>query len=440
VRRAKDFYPSFGRKLYSRFWNGLMLRASGGKVTCTRLVLMPGQFFVSCAGMKEYPISRANFIAGFVFGALFFVGGIILLFAGGLASTHGGQIAGFVLGVLLAPLGLYLFRECTRLRVTIDDHQLTVQHAFSSQSMALTDIDGYLIGDKESCYLIASGDEKSLRVPKGLADRSDLLDWIKEKYEDIDARECEAEKAALLENEEFGVSRHEREAMLKRAGRISIIFYLVNLALLLWVLAYPRPFELLMILVLTSPWAGVYFTWKYKGLLRLSRRKSSPYPSVVVGMTLPVIGAALRVIASYDLYGFPASALKTLLAGSLLVTVAGTVMMKEALSAEKRKILAVIVIFIIASAYFFGVLVFSNCHYDHSSPTVLQVGVNGKHESHGRSSTYYLELSPWGKYRNGTSVQVGRSFYDAVASGDSIFVGLYEGKWKIPWYRIGRPN
>jgi hypothetical protein len=391
--------------------------------------------------MNEYPISKAYKAIGLLFSAAFAIGGIYLLFLLATPDSNGAaQTAKLVFGIALLPLGYWVYRESLRLGVTVDERQLTVQHAFSSRSIGLGDIDGYRTGDKDAFLIIPKDGGKSLPLPKGISGRSDLLDWVKEKYEDVDARERAAETETLLEDEQFGASREERETTLKRAKRTAIIANGTGFVLVMWAFLYPTPFETLMIVLCVAPLVGGYFIWHYKGLMRLSSRKSSPYPSTTMLMTFPLFGLGLEVVIRYDLYGFPGSAWMVAVCGAVLLTLIASACFSKALAAEKKKPLAVFCIFLAASAYSFGVLVFSNCFYDRSASQKFAVEVTGKSVSHGKTTTYHLDLSPWGKYSNGDHVQVSSSFYNAVESGDSVWVFLHSGKWGIPWYRVVRPG
>jgi hypothetical protein len=91
---------------------------------------------------------------------------------------------------------------------------------------------------------------------------------------------------------------------------------------------------------------------------------------------------------------------------------------------------------LITGLYSYAALLFTNCEYDHQKEVIWRVGVDGKHVNHGKSTSYYLKLSPWGRFTDGKNVQVSYSFYHAVGTGDSVNVYLHPGKWAIPWYEV----
>jgi hypothetical protein len=91
---------------------------------------------------------------------------------------------------------------------------------------------------------------------------------------------------------------------------------------------------------------------------------------------------------------------------------------------------------ILAGLYSYNALIFSNCAFDHQPSEISKVGIDGKHINHGKSTTYTLELSPWGRFSAGKNVQVPWSFYRSVQTGGSVNVYLHPGKWGIAWYEV----
>jgi hypothetical protein len=388
--------------------------------------------------MNDYPIAPGYKVLGLVFAAAFFFGGIFLLYFAFHAPTQAAMVACLIFGVSLIPLGAFLYREVNRLCITIDGDTLEITRAFSTRSIALADIDGYRVGDKNAFILVVRDGEKQLKIPDGIARRKELLAWIKEKYEDVDARERAAETKVLLEDSRYGDSREEREQNLKKARNISRIGSGVGFVLFFWFLFYPQPYDLVMVLLFVAPLVALYVTMSFKGLLRLYTKKSSPYPTLFILIMFPIMGAGLNAFIRYDLYGFSASAW-LLLAGmiALLSFIALTVL-REVVAAEAQKGAAIGFLLCMIAIYSYGLLIYTNCHYDRSHAEAWRVAVTDKHETHGKSTTYYLQLSPWGKYADGKEVTVSGAFYRAVNPQDSVGVLLNKGKWGIPWYRIVR--
>ena len=388
--------------------------------------------------MNEYPIAPGYKYFALLCAAAFFFGGFFLLYYAFHMSTRGAMIACLVSGVLLIPLGAYLYREAIRLCITIDGDMLVIQHAFTTRSVLLADIDGYRIGEKNGLFLVLKNSEKQLRISDSIGHREELLAWVKERYEDVDARARAAETKELLEDNRYGGSKEEREQKLQNARKISKIGTGVGFVLLTWSFFYPQPYEIVMLLLFLAPPVAVYLTWSYKGLLRLYSKKSSPYPTLFTLLTFPIFGAGLNALLRYDLYEFSSTAWLVLAGMAALLSVVALSVLREVIAAEAQKAVAIGYTIFMVAAYSYGLLIYSNCHYDRSPAETWHVQVKGKSVSHGKSTTYYLELSPWGKYTDGKQVTVSGSFYRTVNPQDSVGVLLNKGKWGIPWYRVVR--
>jgi hypothetical protein len=388
--------------------------------------------------MNEYPIAPGYKVLGLVFAAAFFFGGFFLLYYAFHSPTQAAMTACLISGVLLIPLGAYLYREAGRLCITIDGDMLVINHAFSTRSVALADIDGYRLGEKNAFFLVLKNGERSLKLPDGIARRKDLLSWIKEKYEDVDARERAAETKVLLEDSRYGGSPEEREQNLKKARNISKIGTGAGLVLFFWFFLYPQPYEVIMLLLFVAPLVAVYITASFKGLMRLYTKKSSPYPTLFMLIMFPIIGAGLNAFIRYDLYGFSASAWLVLAGTIALLSFVALAVLREVVAVEAQKGAAVAFLVCMIAIYSYGLLIYTNCRYDRSRAEAWRVAVTDKHETHGKTTTYYLQLSPWGKYTDGKEVTVSKAFYRAVNPQDSVGVLLSKGKWGIPWYRVVR--
>lgn len=81
----------------------------------------------------------------------------------------------------------------------------------------------------------------------------------------------------------------------------------------------------------------------------------------------------------------------------------------------------------------------ANCAYDYSEPTYFQTEVLSKRISKGRRSTsYYIEVAPWGHHYDKEEISVPRVQYQELEVGNSVHIHLKKGLFNIPWYYIER--
>ncbi|HXB31992.1 MAG TPA: hypothetical protein VNV35_01165 [Puia sp.] len=109
---------------------------------------------------------------------------------------------------------------------------------------------------------------------------------------------------------------------------------------------------------------------------------------------------------------------------------------RAAVAGEKYAFAIYCGLLLAAGVYSYTAVVFTNCASDHQKATTFQVEISGKHTSSGKYSSYYLELSPWGSYTDGSDYKISSTTYRSVKTGDLVSVYLYPGKWGIPWYDV----
>lgn len=343
-----------------------------------------------------------------------------------------------IVGVIMIPFAIIIYRETVMHLLTIDDHLLTLRRGFSTRSIPLTDIEGYRRGEKNVLYIVARSDGKKVRVSQYLENREVLLEWLKEKYTDLDAKRIEEETKDILENDRFGETSEEREMKLKQARQVARGGIAASFLLFVWLVFYPEPFEILMIVIFAVPLAGLYAVWYFGGLLRLGAKKASAYPSALYMLFMPVLAGWVSVLRGYDLYPVPGSAWRMIVVIAVFLAVVAALACREVLSTEKSPVVGYLLILLLAGLYSYNLLVFSNCYYDRARPERYRVEILNKTISRGRSTSYHLSLSSWGIYGEGKKVTVSRAFYNAVHINDSLSVYVKPGKWNIPWYRVAK--
>jgi len=96
----------------------------------------------------------------------------------------------------------------------------------------------------------------------------------------------------------------------------------------------------------------------------------------------------------------------------------------------------IIVVLFFAGMYSYGLGVVADTITDHATATTYSAQVLNKHVSRGRSTTYYLNLAPWGPIENPSQVSVPMRIYDATEPGDEVCLRLHQGSLHIPWYQV----
>jgi hypothetical protein len=89
-----------------------------------------------------------------------------------------------------------------------------------------------------------------------------------------------------------------------------------------------------------------------------------------------------------------------------------------------------------AGLYGYGLIAGTDVVFDNSPADNYETAVVGGHVSHGRSTTYYLRLAPWGPVAYEDDVSVSYTVYHHAHLGESVCATLHKGSLRAPWFRV----
>lgn len=377
-------------------------------------------------------MSQGNKTLMYFFAIVFIGGGILLLYFA--VQKQAWPMVFFA--PLLGVLGYIFYRMASRTLLSIDDTSITVCSGFATKSALLDEVAGWRNGDKNTIKLELKSGERALTIPGNLEQRNEVKAWIEERFTDIAAQLAKEVTEEVLQDDRYGLTEEDRARRLKQARKIAGYGTLGSGLLFLWAFVFPNPIGLTLTVLLAIPFAAALLTAYYKGILRLYTAKSKPYPSLFIIVIVAELAAFLVVARGYDIYVFDARLWRMMVILAIAVAALWAMICRAAMTGEKNVVALYAGILVLAGVYSYNALIFSNCHYDKNPAVTFRVGVDGKHYNSGKSTTYYLELSSWGRFTEGKSVQVSHSFYRQMQTGDSVNVYLHPGKWDIPWYEV----
>jgi hypothetical protein len=382
--------------------------------------------------MMEYRMSSGNKILYSFLAAGFSGMGVFGIYW----AIHSGNPGLLIPGILGAGFGLLFYRMVSKMQISIDEYSITVCNGITTNSILLDEVSGFRRGDKEGIVLVRKNGEKPLSIPGTVERRKELLDWLKERFPDINAQAAAEVTEEVLHDERYGLTEEDRSRRLSQARKLTLYSAFVLPLFFVWVMLSARPPRLLMMVLLALPLVAVWLTWSYKGILRLYMSKAKPYPTLLMVVFISELAAFLAVMRGFDIYLFDGRFWAAALGLSVVVLLVWAAACRAAMTGEKNPVVLYLGMLILAGLYSFNVLIFSNCTFDHQPAEISRVGIDGKHINRGKTTTYTLELSPWGRFADGRNVQVPWSFYHSVKTGDSVNVYLHPGKWGIAWYEV----
>jgi hypothetical protein len=368
-----------------------------------------------------------------VLGAILGVGGLVgAFFAGQMSEFPAGQVIVAVIFLGIAVMGACTVLGMLRTRVVLHAGSIELRGAFSDRTLLRQDIAGRRRGPGGHgpavvCLIPNTTRAKRMLIPQFL-EWDPAWDQYFASIPDVDAEEAQASLESVLESPELAGSRDERWAALVQARRVANVFLVVTFASFFWLWLYPRPYDLAFLICATIPWVAVVIASRNPSLYRLNPSRNDVGANLSFAVLMPTFALAMRAILDSQVLDW-----ETLLMTIVAVAAACTLVMVW-LVRELRGSVLIFGAFMLAYAY--GVVAVANVRFDRGEPQVFVAQVLGAHESSGKTTTYYLDLGPWGPRKSAEEVEVGSAFYASGSRRETVCVYLYRGALKARWFEV----
>ncbi len=400
------------------------------------LLLQPG-------GSRAYPMSTWRRMFLFLLAALLLGVGFILLVQPATGRQRSDVTAG-VLELVLILVGLWLALLAIQKRVQVEADLagrivVRLSGIFTSKSIAADEIRGRrTFRSRYGSYLVletAGTERRKLRIPNSFAFDDAWQSWLG-SVPDLDLLDREEILIAIAQSAELGGTPEERLLKLRSAKRITIVLSGIAIAagLSLWLLSSSldrRTFGLLDVLLATLPWIALGLTVRSPLLYTMAPSKSDPRAPLFV----------LLMACGPSLLASPFANLQTgnstmwvgfgLIPGLILFF--GFLKPSRSGSITIRPIVAVL---IFCGIYGFGLVKQINTQLDGSKSSEATAQVLKKTESRGRSTAYYLHLSPWQSLGGESRISVSATLYNTLEEGDTVCIAAHSGALGMGWYTV----
>ncbi|MBX2925921.1 MAG: hypothetical protein KF746_27240 [Chitinophagaceae bacterium] len=369
---------------------------------------------------------------------------MILVFAGLLVMTVAGRdeqllkiywllVPVCIAMILLAGVGLL---DAIKSRLWLDDSGIIAESALRRQELMSHEIKGYTVADK---YIFIHPDNtrlKKIKISTYVEKRSEIERWLADRYPDLDMLEAEREQAEILSNNDFGGSTRERAKKLESARKRARILNWTGTGIGLWAIFYPQPYDYLLLATMIIPVVCIVVLQRSGGLIRLEEKKGTSYPSVLTGIFMPAVALFLRSLLDYNIFDY-SKLWVPLIVMALIAGLAAAVADKKR-TGKGMNYYAAIVACCLTFVYCFGAALFVNCRFDPSAPRQYTATVLSKRISSGKTTSYYVELSPWGPQVTSGEVNISKSLYTLLGENREVKIYFLEGRLGIPWFVVER--
>lgn len=339
-----------------------------------------------------------------------------------------------ILPILVFFGGVLTILTQVRRQIIVSTDSITKIGVFKTTEIALQDIKGVRVGDKAIAIELNLIPATKINIGNysDYSGSEELTKYLLTNFVDLNDVDYQTELKNILSDTDLGLTEEDRKAKLKKAqylawsynGGAGICFALG--------LFWNNPVS--MIILLIYPLLALPIILTSKRLIRMLPKYKSPYYTVFVGVMFPVIISIIIATQKYDILYFK----------SLWVYIISVIVVLGAAFylADKDNVIVPVSGRIFATCmlsvlYGFGGIMNINCAFDKSAEQVYRAEVLDHNISHGKSTTYYLMLGPWGPQANTDQVAVSSSRYYRTNIGSKVTVHLKKGLLNAPWFTIG---
>jgi hypothetical protein len=387
---------------------------------------------------RSYPMAPFWRILQYTFGVAFAAGGLarlVYLFSGTGEPPASGLVLDELFCLLFLGIGGYLVLDARKSKIVLSADSIELQQAKGTRRLARSEIAGRRIvsGQYGLRYTVLEPKPgqhlKALKIPLEIRRDRAFAAWL-ESFPNLDAADERQVESVVAADESLGTTPEERLRLLRQARKGAAVLNLAGLLLIYGVL-FPPAADVAGAAAFVLPWVAlVLIAWKPRLFSLVSHKEQATIG--LSGLWIgPATALALHALFSIHLLhwqaGLPFAAAGAVVLGGIALRV------DQQLKQRSGAALAFAGVML---AYGYGAGAELDTVPDRSAPQWFQVKVDGKHVSHGRKTTWYLDLAPWGPRTDEADVSVPKMLYQSLRAGDLTCVGLYEGALEAPWFVV----
>ena len=243
---------------------------------------------------------------------------------------------------------------------------------------------------------------------------------MKEEYENI------------TQDQRLGINEEDRFKSLKKASTINRIIFFMIIGIAIASFIFSKYNEIFIVVLCIIPFILMMIVPFSNGLIKFDTKRISLYPSISGGFIIPILALTLKCFFFFSRIVSWEKIILPMVLLTLLITVVFFITNKN----EKITKSAIGGLLFFAILYSFAATVNINTLGKQEIAETYISEIYEKRISRGRTTTYYLTVSPWGNRNNNNDVEVGRNFYDSVEVNDSITIHIISGLLDIRYYII----
>jgi hypothetical protein len=340
----------------------------------------------------------------------------------------------FLFGICLFFVGLscYMVLSTLRSKLVLFADRIEIHDLTKTRSLARDNIAGWRILGGGIVFEQKDNPKKKVSTAWIYRTDDEFERWIAE-VENSDAKELESAIDAVANDTSMGANEDERFENLARASRVARFLNILGGVLFVWAFFFPRPYELVIILLLAAPWLAALVASRSHGLLQFDQQRGSAKPNIAILSILTMVAVPLRAVLDYQTIGWVTQTIATLFIGFALFAA-----LRAAYADLRTNRTNRVVTFAFALFYSLGAALHVNALADFSKVERNQYVVREKTISRGKYTTYRIALGKADENApNVDSAEVTRGFYDSIQADDTVCLDFRPGALRIRWFTVG---
>lgn len=390
--------------------------------------------------MKEYKIAKGWAIFIYITAPLLialFCWILIMPFVPGMKNNMNSNTYWFLAPASIGMIVLMIFGlvDTVKGKFVIDNDKIFLISAFSKRTLMFNEIKGYRVTDKYLFIESNNENKKKIKISTYIGKVNEITEWLSNNYSDLDIVQANQEKLEILNNPEFGWTSEQREEKLNKAYKIAKTLNWTGGLIGIWTIFFPNPYEYSIIASIAFPLICVIAVKYFNGLIRIDRRNDTAYPTIFWALFVTSSGIFLRALLDFNIFDYTKAWAPSILIALAYIT-ALTIGNKEFKFNKPKDCLIIIGFSIFMFGYGYGSVITLNCLYDKSELETFNATIINKRINSGKSTTYYLELTPWGPQKEIDEVSVSKDLFNKLEKNDEVKIYFLKGKFEIPWFEI----
>ena len=352
------------------------------------------------------------------------------------ALRHTSWVTALPLSLGGLALGIAIMAALVRWRIVLRGDSIEIHKFTGSYTLARSEIRGWRSAGGHIVLELREQGRRDVALSEGFFRPDEAFwEWMAKVPNYANSANTLAEsREAIANNPEFGANRTERLEALARAARFAKIMNLAALAPITLLALNPRPYLVIASLWAAFPWLAIMAVLAWGGLVGLDGKPRDARPGLVAGLWISICALLIMSVEVVKVVRIADAVAPAAIVGLLLFV--------ASLLADERlwKASAAASYLLFCALYGYGAAIQADVLLDRSQPKAFTATVLSQQIIRGKSTSYRLQLAPWGPRDKSDGVAVSPAFCNAVQPGALVCIQLHNGSLGIRWFTVAACN